>query len=73
MGKTDKEMSDIIVIEKEALDQQPQLKQDLKRLSGQMVESEHDYSYLPIPQHMESFVRLLMAHQIPFSLPKPAL
>jgi hypothetical protein len=65
-------MSTIIAVSKQQLDQNPGLLAQLQSLVEQTstLEEAGEYSFLPLPEYEQSFIRLLEINNIAYHIPK---
>ncbi len=64
-------MSTIIAVSKPELDKMPDLLAQLQAIVGQMSTMEDEYTFLPLPEYEQSFIRMLESNHIPHYIPNP--
>jgi hypothetical protein len=64
-------MSTIIAVSRQDLDDNPALKAQLQSLVEQMSVLEEEYSFLPLPEYEQSFMRMLEVNHISHYIPGP--
>lgn len=64
-------MSTIIAVSRQELDDNPALKAQLQSVAEQMSTLGDEYSFLPLPEYEDSFIRMLETNHIPHYIPEP--
>ncbi len=63
-------MSTIIAVSKQELDDNPTLKAQLQSVCEQVSTLEEEYSFLPLPEYEQSFIRMLETNHISHYTPE---